>query len=116
MDCCTSFTIICSIIAHLSKYCNILIIPLDCIIDFYFILNLYIYIHIGLILLTSKSEATVVIADDDVVTVSFSSDTYNVFEDEGHVLLTVTTDVPATQDLSLGIYISADSADGEVLC
>lgn len=56
----------------------------------------------------------VIIADDDVVTVTFASDTITVQEGAGVAMVTVQTDRAAAADLALRVTAnSSSSATGE---
>ena len=61
----------------------------------------------------SGREAVVTIKDDDVVTVKFSRDVYNVSEGEGVLVVRVESSIPADNDLSLGVSVSEGTAKCE---
>ena len=69
---------------------------------------------IGLILSLTANTAVIFIEDDDIITVTFTSDKFSVGEGDGVAMVTVQSDIAAASDLTLGLSaLLSNTATGE---
>ena len=69
---------------------------------------------IGLILSLTANTAVIFIEDDDIITVTFTSDKFSVGEGDGVAMVTVQSDIAAASDLTLGLSaLLSSTATGE---
>ena len=61
----------------------------------------------------SVDSVTVIILDDDNVTLKFIMSEYEVSESVGEVILYISSDAPGTVDYTLLVYLSNGTAKGE---